>query len=265
MKLKFKTFYFWIIIFILLLSTSAWFAYKNIYQKKQVSITPVVVDVPASEPAVVATPFVNNNPQLTCDEQPEYKKWRRELGRIVNDRYIRQNKKKKFLNDLEKWRKKYGIPLSIGVDAAEALNKQIVFNNCRPAFSGKVHQVFLSELMSNKAAILLNKKGKLQKFAIPTSGLRIVTIDELNKKGVPFRSWFLPVDEGMFYIKGNDLFLSLDIEDVWLKVSSKGKWSLSLSDKKAIKLEKVDPLTVTGCIVEEECFKAKDRSFKRSF
>lgn len=262
--MKLKTFYIWAVVFAVAISFSAWFAYKNIYQKPDsVNAPTVVVEAPPAEPAVVATPFINNNPQMTCDEQPEYKQWRRELARIVNDRHTRQNKKKEFLAKLEKWRKAHGIPVSLGVDSAQAINQQIVFNNCRPSCNGKVHQVFVSQVIQNKTIEVLNKKGKLAKVPLRTSGLEVLTIDELNKKGIPFRSWFMPIDDGSLFIKGNDLYLTLDVEDVWLKVSAKGQWSLSLSDKKAQKLEKVDPLTVPGCVADEGCYVTADK--KRAF
>jgi hypothetical protein len=263
-NVQLKTFYIWASLLIIAIGLSAWFAYKNLHQKENNSTANIVVEAQPAEPAVVAAPYINNNPQNTCDEQPEYKKWKRELAKIVNNRYTRQNQKKLFLNKLEKWRKSYGLPFSVGIDAGQAVAHQIVFNNCRPAFNGKVHQVFVSQVLGNKSIQVLGKDGKLKEFPLRTSGFEVVTVDELNKKGIPFRSWFVPFDEGMWLVKGNDLYLSFDIEDVWLKISSKGQWSLATTDKKALKLEKVDPLTIPGCVAEDQCFNAGSRAFKRS-
>lgn len=259
--MKIKRLFWFAGILVIGLGLSAYYSKKL---KETLDPTPVVVvTAPATKPAVVASaqPVAKDN--KLCEEQVEYKSWRRELGVQVNDHVTRQYKRNAFAMKIDKFRALHGIPLPLWVDAQEASKEKIVFNNCRPSCRGKVHSVFVSRVIDNKSVEVLNQKGKLIQIPLHKAGVEVLTIDELNKKGVPFRSWQVPVDSGPWYLKANNIYVGLDMEGVWLEVSEKGSWKVVLIDKAALKLNAVEPLNVAGCHRDENCL--SDFNKKRFF
>jgi hypothetical protein len=259
-----------------LLAASAYYA-KKMSQEKIIILQPSApsADGTQTQPVEVAVapppllPSVTQSPPLPevkkeCVMLPSYQEARSELGLIVNERELREKFRKKFAAKLEIQRKQKGLPLSLGVDATVAEKNGIVFNNCKPSCRGLVHQVFVSGIIKNKFVEVLGQDGKLKKLPLHASGLEILTIDELNKKGVPFRSWTVPMNNGPWFLKGKNIYVGLDIDGVWLKVTDKGQWSVVPTEKNVPRLIEVDPLKVLGCVNDDLCLTSlkEKRNFK---
>ncbi len=255
-----------LILLVALLVMSAFYAKK---MKKELTATPapsvVVVAVPPTQPAVVVAPSPDPVIPKTCQPQKEYMTFRKDLGTTVNDHLLRQGNRKQFALTVQEWRKKNGLPLSLMIDPSFADQNQIVYNNCKSTCQGRIHQVFASQIEGGKSISILTTNGKLKKFKLHHSGLEVLTLNEVNKKGVPFKSWALPMDDGPWFISGNDIFKSLDIEGVWLKVTTKGTWSIVPipKGKQPPRLIPTESLPVAGCAQDDLCLTVKSQ--KRFF
>jgi hypothetical protein len=103
----------------------------------------------------------------------------------------------------------------------------------------------------------------LKKIQIHKSGLEVLTLTELNKKGVPFQSWKIPMDPGPWYISKGYIFKDLDIEGLQLQIPTKGAWSIAQPSKDRVKLQEIDAVKGLGCVPEELCLTTPDN--KRFF
>jgi hypothetical protein len=110
---------------------------------------------------------------------------------------------------------------------SEKLKKEgAVYNNCRSTCKGSVHEVFVSQIIGRRLVEVLTGDGTLKRLKLHDAGLEVASVDELNRKGVPFHSWLAPVSDNDWYIKGNDMYYSLDIEGLWLKINMLSRWEV---------------------------------------
>jgi hypothetical protein len=264
---------FWILFAVaVIFAGSIYFAKKRIEtlrasQEQRV----VVIDSPSPEPSVAKTndSGAKNTDDLKgpsetagCAIQAEFKKLKSELGKIVNSD-IDQHHNPAFPALIDKFRLTNGIPLPISVGNDKLNQENLVHNNCRSTCNGSVREVFVSQVVGGRSIQVLQKNGTLKKLPLHESGLELASVDELNKKGVPFRSWLAPVSANDWYIKGNDLYYSLDISGLWLKIDPTSHWEVIDTPADLTKLKAVDePLKIPGCNNDEHCFESDGRHFK---
>jgi hypothetical protein len=233
----------------------------------------VVLDVPTPGPEAspadtpVFTPKDSNRgvPMTIpgCTVNSLFSKLKKDLGKVVNNRELRELKRDDFLKEINDFRLQTGLPLPVSVANAKLLLEGAVFNNCRSTCRGSVHEVFVSRIDGTKYIEILQKDETLKKIPLHEAGVEMASIDELNKKGVPFRSWLAPVSDSDWSIKGNFLYFSLDIEGLWLQIDTSSKWEVVMDPGGLTKLESVDePLSVPGCNTDEQCLKGASRHFK---
>ena len=141
------------------------------------------------------------------------------------------------------------------VDSAKMALEGVVYNNCHPSCKGNVDQVFITRLINGRNIEVLTRTGDLKVFPIHESGIEGVTVDELNAKGVPFRSWVMPVAGSGWYLAENYLYTPLDIEGVSLRADAGGHWDFVPTPKNSVKLEEIEPaVKFAGCSPEDHCF-----------
>jgi len=265
---------FWILFAVALIFVgSAYFAKKRIDVLKS---TPdqkvVVIDVPSPEPTV---PIAGNSMKsyerdskvgpseiAGCVIQDEFRKMKSDLGKLVNSD-IDQHHNPAFPALIDQFRLKNGIPLPVSMGSDKLSKANVVHNNCRSTCNGSVREVFVSQVLKGQLIEVLQSDGTLKKLPLHESGLELASVDELNKKGVPFRSWLAPVSANDWYIKGNDLYYSLDIAGLWLKIDPSSRWEVIDTPEDLTKLKSVEePLKIPGCNNEENCFESGTRHFK---
>jgi hypothetical protein len=224
-------------------------------------------DAQPGQPQVLGSPSAPDlklDPsQPACKPAPEYTALRREIGVLVNS-YERRNEPKKFIKLLEEFRLGHGLPVPVGLSLDQPAASEVIFDRCQRLCRETVFMAFVSRVEGGPSALVSTNSG-LKSMRLEDSGLRLLTLDELNKKGVPFRSWVLPFSDGPFMVAGLFVYFPLDIFELWLKVDPKGQWSVGPLPKHALKLESVEAPMVTGCKPGENCFAAgekKPRYFK---
>jgi len=232
----------------------------------------VVIDVPTPPPDA-APAVVSKSSRITeptepmtipgCQVSPQFLQLKKDLGMIVNNRELRELKRSEFLKDINDFRLQTGLPLPVSVATAKLVLEGAVFNNCRATCHGSVHEVFVSRIDGTKYIEVLQKDKTLKKIPLHEGGVEMASIDELNKKGIPFRSWLAPVSESDWYIKDNFLYYSLDIEGLWLQIDNLSRWEVVVDPQGLTKLTTVtEPLSVPGCNNDEECLEGASRHFK---
>lgn len=263
---------FWILFAVaVIFAGSIYFAKKRIEDLRASQDQKVVViDSPSPEPSAQTQNAAKNSevdtkgPSETfgCVIQGEFKKLKSELGKIVNSD-IDQHHNPTFPGLIDKFRLTNGIPLPVSIGSDKLDKENLVYNNCRSTCNGSVREVFVSQVLNARSIEVLQKNGNLKKLPLHESGLELASVDELNKKGVPFRSWLAPVSANDWYIKGNDLYYSLDISGLWLKIDPTSHWEVIDTPEDLTKLKAVEePLKVAGCNNDEHCFESNGRHFK---
>lgn len=202
------------------------------------------------------TPAENSGP---CIDQSEYREMHSQLGRLVNQEDLREHHVHEFLKAINEFRSKYGLPLPLGISSNKFESDQVVFNKCKSSCKGKVNQVFVSQLVDGRYLEVLTKDGGLKKLPIHDSGLEVATIDELNGKGVPFRSWNVPITDTDWYVLGNNIYYALDIEGLWLKVDLKSHWDVVTKPEGLKRLVSVEPqFKIEGCTEDDQCLQTEE-------
>ncbi len=265
---------FWILFAVaIIFAGSIYFAKKRIEDiKAGPDQRVVVIDSPSPEPnpensagrrnGVGADALKGPSEIAGCVIQGEFKKMKAELGKIVNSD-VDQHHKPAFPGLIDKFRLTNGIPLPIAVGGDKLNQENVVHNNCRSTCNGSVREVFVSQVIGGRSIQVLQKDGTLKKLPLHESGLELASVDELNKKGVPFRSWLAPVSANDWYIKGSDLYYSLDISGLWLKIDPASHWEVIDTPADLNKLKAVEELLkIPGCNNDENCFESGGRHFK---
>lgn len=268
-----RTRVFWIFfVLTLVLGASAFLAYEKI-KTRPLLLTPddsAVVVVPNDDDDKLdPVPSASSNfvplDRKHCQEQTQYQEYKKKLGILVNTRSDFRRNDDKFAAAIDKFRRENGFPLPLGVKSRKLEAAKVVYNNCRRICHGAVNLVFVSRVLRDESVEVLSQSGKLTKVGLVRSDLEMAHFNELNNKGVPFRSWQAPMGDGPWFIKGQDLYTRLDIRGLALKMSTQGQWTIVAEPKDAIELKKVaEPLNVSGCTLEEDCFIAEgvNRKFK---
>jgi hypothetical protein len=198
-----------------------------------------------------------------CKVQPDFIQLKSELGKIVNVQELRERNVPQFLRLINDFRLKSGLPLPVLVSTAKLEKEKAVYNNCRSTCQGSVHEVFAVQVEKARNLQVLLADGSLKSLPLHESGLELASIDELNKKGIPFRSWLAPVSEGDWYISGNNLYYRMDIQGLWLKIDTASRWEVVANPPGTSRLNHVDePLSVPGCNLDEDCLESQGRHFK---
>jgi hypothetical protein len=202
-------------------------------------------------------------PATPCKELEKYGQVRSELGTIVNKRFMREHETAKWVALIDEFRRTKGLPLAMGVTSANLEKEGVVYNNCKPSCRGAVHQVFVSRIINGRFAEVLTNNGTLKKISLEDGGIAATTIDELNKKGIPFRSWIVPMADGPWFILGNNIYYKLDIEGLYLRISSGGEWKIVSPPLGAARLFPIAPPKVVGCDMGLGCFTTQDKTVRR--
>jgi hypothetical protein len=254
----------------ILFAVSIYFSSKKLRESKFEKEKVIVVDAPTPEPSAplpqkrAATnegdDSISPSSIRGCKGDPIFKSLRQDLGKIINDG---KNRDDTFLQIINQFSQKRGLPLPISVDSKKFKKDNIVMNECRPTCQGNVFQIFVTQIIKSRSIEVLTQDGSFKKLPLHDSGLEVASIDELNVKGIPFRSWLAPVSDSDWYIKDTDLYYSLDIPELWLKINPRSQWEVVRRPKDLLKLQKVDePLKVPGCNSEEQCLEGGGRHFK---
>ena len=238
---------------------------------------PVVVEAPSAgqlpvPPSEMKPPIIN--PPPNCRPIPEFNDTKRELGRLVNEHELREHNVPEFLKQVNEFRSKKGIPLPLIVIETKADAASVVYNKCHPSCRGNVNAVFVSRFIGGSKngsgqIEVLTRDGSLKKLAAGgDAGIDVMTIDELSKKGVPFRSWKVPVEDSDWFLGADKLYYPLDIEGAWLQVDTRGNWNIVAKPTAILKLEEVEPaVKLPGCLPSDHCLQpfgasGKGRHFK---
>jgi len=262
----------WVLGFIaLLLAVSVYFSKKKIDEKENAPVAKIVIDSPSPEPIVDKDPKKNTEDERQrngpleikgCTIQSEFTGMKATLGRIVNSDFD-QHRNAEFSKLVDQFRLKSGLPLPISIGSGKLNRENVVYNNCRSTCNGSVREVFVSQVINGRFIEVLDKNGSLKKLPLHESGLELASVDELNKKGIPFRSWLAPVSANDWYVKDDDLYYSLDISGLWLKIDPSSNWEVIDTPSDLTKLKNIDePLRIPGCNQDESCFESGTRHFK---
>jgi hypothetical protein len=196
-----------------------------------------------------------------CKEQPEYRSMRTLLGTVVNKTLERRQNIKAFAKKIDNFREKSGLPIPLGLSAKNLARMGIVFDNCKTICHGNVNQVFVSRLIRGAEIEVLLKNGDLKTFRLHDSGLEIATIDQLNNRGVPFRSWRAPMSDGPWFIRDATLYYKLDVEGLSLGITSgKSSWKVVVTPKNLDELKPVEPEKILGCNTHDQCLQTDAKS-----
>ncbi len=192
-----------------------------------------------------------------CVANPNFKKYHNELGSIVNDSDLRHHHIPDFIASINEFRRTYGLPVPMNVISKNFDSLDVVYENCRFSCKGAVHQVFISDIIENKMARVLVKDGTLKDIPLHDSGIEATVVDELDKKGVPFRSWKVPATDGPWFVMGSSFYFKLDMENAFLQITKSGNWHVVSAPVGAAKLELVEPAhSIVGCQPDENCYKS---------
>lgn len=199
------------------------------------------------------------NVSQRCREDSQYKTHRRDLGILINRRDRGAGQYKKLAKAIDNFRNLKGIFVPLGINQEAAKSQDWVFSQCLTLCRKNVRQVMVKDARGGRLQIL-TKKGR---HIAGGDNVQTALVDELNNKGLPFRSWKVPMVDGRFFVKGVYLYYALDIPMLWLRMSPKGSWNVVKMESGAKELKEVKkPLEVNGCSLEENCFKAGNRRFK---
>lgn len=263
--------YFWLLLVLIIgFSISGYFAYRNLYSTPEVFVEEVVV-APNEEkslrwesntPPPVPDGF---KPPANCETMPQYTEFRGRLGAIVNTRSEFRRDNEKFAMAIDDFRKTFGFPLPIAVKSSKLDELGVVYANCQQTCKGTVNQVFASRVIGNRYLEVLGVDGKLKKVNLVKADLEVAILDEVNFKGIPFRSWPVPFLDGPFQIKDNIIYYGLDVGGLALEIKTSGEWRVVAKPTDATPLEFINPMDVPGCLSVENCFITKGdkpRKFK---
>jgi hypothetical protein len=255
------------------LGFSIFYSSKKIRENENSSI--IIVDEPGTPPPLKPSPdFDKRAPGspvqplkiANCVDQPEYLELRKLLGIEVNKTLEKRQKPEEFAKLIDDFRLKNGIPLPLGIASPGSNHLDIVFDNCKTTCHGKVFQVFVSNLLSQDQIELRSLDGTLKRQSLHASGLQTITIDQLDKKGVPFRSWIAPMSDGPWFILKTKLFLKLDISGLALEITAgESRWRVVSMPREMGELKEVPPLKIPGCNLDEQCLQTGGLSKKVSF
>lgn len=254
---------FWIAAVVaLLLLLSIYYATKKLREHKGEEVVVIDVIEPTPPPGQTPTPKPEIPVLPNCQTNAAYIKYRKELGTIVNDHFLRKDPVK-FAKTIEKYRLTHGLPLPMGISSNQLDAEGLVYDNCRPACNGMVHIVFISRIVNGRYAEVLMKDGKLKKVPLHSSGIEVLTVNEVAPNGIPFQFWYEPMDDGPWYIRGNYLYYPLDLEGLWLRNQAAGEWQVVPKDVDALKIIPREALKTPGCVEGERCLMIVGRSNRR--
>jgi hypothetical protein len=198
---------------------------------------------------------------LVCKQSASFASYRNRLGEIIN-----KSSDTPKIKMLEEFKKNFGLPIPVGISQEQLKNHDLVFS-CKPACGEKVHLMFVSNITAGKQEGLtaLTESGKRVKLRRSIDGVELAIIDELSIKGVPFKSWVVPMASGPWSIIDNDIYYGLDFFGYSLKIKPGSGWELAKNPQKASVFEKLPPAAIAGCSVNDLCWKAQAGKITRYF
>ncbi|MCC6277563.1 MAG: hypothetical protein IT289_06590 [Oligoflexia bacterium] len=197
-----------------------------------------------------------------CESSPRYVTLRQELGEIVNR--ISSKDASKKIKALEEFRLTRGLPIPVGISMTELKGQKLVFS-CRPACGEMVHLMFVSDIDGTEQLKVLAENGELRSLHRSRDGVELLILDELNKKGVPFKSWILPMADGPFFLLEDAIHYPLDVFGYSLESSERGRWRVVKANPLARPLTPVDAAQIRGCDVGSRCWVVQQGKNTRYF